>query len=345
MASIWQRTEIWQSPTPRREDAKKLADFAYPQARHSIEGLMAGARFFYWARLVDRTGNIGGWYPKGNGVDGQSSTDQTEYEEYFAGQISESSLGQHLTDRIDLIDGPADLPGSVNGRLQSVSGAIQAISEKVEGVSAQVNPPLAGDEGDNAGSTSLVGVWSEQSARIEDGIALGKRVEKVQVSVDETNAAVQEVSQAVVDLEGKASAMWSVKLQVNQKGQYVAAGIGLGIENTDVGLQSQFLVSADRFAVVNSMGGGTITTPFVVENGQTFIRQALIGTGWITNAMIGEYIQSKDYVAGQKGWRLDKSGSMEFNGTVPGGGRLRITNQQVAVYDHVGRLRVRMGTW
>jgi predicted phage tail protein len=338
-----QRTEIWQSPTSRREDAKKLADFAYPQARHSIEGLMAGARFFYWARLVDRTGNIGGWHPKGNGVDGQSSTDQTDYEEYFAGQISESALGQHLTDRIDLIDGPADLPGSVNGRLQSVSGAIQAISEKVEGVSAQVNPALAGDESESAGSTSLVGVWSEQSARIEDGIALGKRVEKVQVSVDETNAAVQEVSQAVVDLEGKASAMWSVRLQVNQKGQYVAAGIGLGIENTDVGLQSQFLVSADRFAVVNNINGGPATAPFVVQNGQTFISQALIGTGWITNAMIGEYIQSNDYQSGHRGWRLDKSGVLEFNGTVPGGGRLAINNRAVKVFDVNGVLRVQLG--
>lgn len=191
-----------------------------------------------------------------------------------------------------------------------------------------MNPPLAGDEGDNAGSTSFVGVWSEQSARIEDGIAVGKRVDNVQVSVDDTNAAVQQVSQAMVDLEGKASAMWSVKLQVNQDGQYVAAGIGLSIENTEAGLQSQFLVSADRFAVVNTVEGGSTTAPFVVQNGQTFIRQALIGTGWITNAMIGEYIQSNDYQPGYQGWRLDKAGVMELNGS-NGAGRMRITNTAV----------------
>ena len=249
-------------------------------------------------------------------------------------------------DRIDLIDGPADLPGSVNGRLQVVTGDLEAISERIDGVFAQLNPPLAGDEGDNAGdASSFVGVWTEQSARIEDGIAIGKRVDNVQVKVGENSAAVQEVSQAVVDLEGKASAMWSVKLQVNQDGQYVAAGIGLSIENTDAGLQSQFLVSADRFAVVNTIEGGPLTAPFVVQNGQTFISQALIGTGWITNAMIGEYIQSNNYVPGQQGWRLDKTGVLEFNGVVPGGGRLRITNQQVAVYDHAGTLRVRMGMW
>jgi len=337
-----QRTEVWQSPTPSRDDARKLGDFAYPQARHSIDGLAAGARFFYWARLVDRTGNIGGWYPDGNGIDGQSSSDQNDYDEYFAGQIGESALGEHLNDRIDLIDGPADLPGSVNGRLQVVTGDLEAISERIDGVFAQLNPPLAGDEGDNAGdASSFVGVWTEQSARIEDGIAIGKRVDNVQVKVGENSAAVQEVSQAVVDLEGKASAMWSVKLQVNQDGQYVAAGIGLSIENTDAGLQSQFLVSADRFAVVNTIEGGPLTAPFVVQNGQTFISQALIGTGWITNAMIGEYIQSNDYQPGYRGWRLDKAGVLELNGS-NGSGRMRITNTAVQLFHPNGAIGINL---
>lgn len=48
------------------------------------------------------------------------------------------------------------------------------------------------------------------------------------------------IKDGVVD--GKASTMWSVKMQVTAGGQYVAAGIGLGFP-------SQFLVSADRFAI------------------------------------------------------------------------------------------------
>lgn len=339
-----QRTEVWYSRTPVLEDAEKLSDYAYPQAKTELQNVLAGAVFFFWARLVDRTGNIGPWYPDGNGLRGMASADQSEYDEYFSGQIGESALGQHLSDRIDLIDGPADLPGSVNGRLQIVTGEVDAISERVDGVFAELKPPMAGDEGGNAGdSIAFVGVWSEQSARIEDGIAVGKRVDNVQVQVKDTSAAVQQVSQAVVDLEGKASAMWSVKLQVNQHGQYVAAGIGLSLENTDAGLQSQFLVSADRFAVVSSINGGPATSPFVVHNGQTFISQALIGTGWITNAMIGNYIQSNDYVPGVRGWRLDKAGQMEFNGAVPGGGRLSITHRAVKVFDANNVLRVQLG--
>ncbi|EIM16017.1 host specificity protein J [Pseudomonas chlororaphis] len=288
-----QRTEIWYSKTTSLADAIKLGDFAYPQARHEMQGILAGASFFFWARLVDRTGNVGPWYPTGIGVNGQASSDQSEYEEYFAGQIGESALGQHLGERINLIDGPADLPGSVNNRIQVVSGEVSAISEKVDGVFAQVNPPMAGSTEDLAGSTeSFVGVWSVQSAVIEGDVAIGKRVDTVQVQMGQNTAAIQEVSQAQVDLNGKASTMWSVKMQIDAAGRYVSAGIGLGIENQNGVFQSQFLVSADRFAVVNGMGGGALAVPFVVQDGQVFINQAFINQAFIKELVLGMTLRS-----------------------------------------------------
>ncbi|HDQ4495947.1 TPA: host specificity protein J, partial [Pseudomonas aeruginosa] len=50
-----QRTEIWYGTTTDREQAKKLGDFAFPQAAHEMQGLAAGVSFFFWARLIDRT--------------------------------------------------------------------------------------------------------------------------------------------------------------------------------------------------------------------------------------------------------------------------------------------------
>ena len=287
-----QRTEIWYSKTTSRNDAIKLGDFAYPQASHEMQGILAGASFFFWARLVDRTGNVGPWYPQGVGVNGQASSDQAEYEKYFSGQIGESALGKHLGDRINLIDGPDDLPGSVNNRIQVVSGEVGAISEKVDGVFAKVNPPLAGETEGYAGSTqAFVGVWSLQSAVIEGDVATGKLVETVQVEMGKNSAAIQQVSQAQVALDGKASTMWSVKMQIDANGRYVAAGIGLGIENGPAGLQSQFLVSADRFAVVNGLGGSP-TAPFVVQNGQVFINQAFINQAFIKELILGMTLKS-----------------------------------------------------
>ena len=132
-------------------------------------------------------------------------------------------------------------------------------------------------------------------------------------------------------------------MQIDSNGRYVAAGIGLGIENGPAGLQSSFLVSADRFAVVNSITGGALAVPFVVQNGQTFISSAFIADGTITNAKIGSYISSTNYIAGQQGWILNKDGTLEINGIVPGQGRLVINSLNVSVYDANNVLRVRLG--
>ena len=151
-------------------------------------------------------------------------------------------------------------------------------------------------------------------------------------------SAVQQVSRAQIDLEGKASATWAVKLQVTQNGEYKYAGIGLGLENTPGGLESNFIVDADRF----SIGQGDVI-PFAVQNGQTFIKAAFIQEASITMLQIGDNLQSTDYVAGTSGWKLAKGGNIEFNGSVTGGGRLTMTNQLIRIYDANGTLRVRLG--
>ncbi|CAH0317392.1 hypothetical protein SRABI89_05111 [Pseudomonas koreensis] len=221
---------------------------------------------------------------------------------------------------------------------------LSAQASKLDGVYVQVNPALAGDTTGFAGSDQVyIGVWSEQSARLEDGIATARRVDTVQAEVNKNSATVQTVSQSVATLDGKVSTSWSVKMQVAANGQYVVAGVGLGIENGPAGLQSQFLVSADRFAIVNSIAGGAITIPFAVEGGQVFVNSLLVKDGSIVNAKIGAFIQSDNYVSGVQGWRLDKLGNLEFNGPAPGGGRLTMTNRAIKVFDQNGVKRVQLG--
>ncbi|RVU52283.1 DUF1983 domain-containing protein [Pseudomonas syringae pv. syringae] len=117
-----QRTEIWYGPTTDLAKATKLSDLAYPQSEHVMQGLLAGVTFFFWARLVDRTGNVGPWYPTGAGVMGQTSSDAGAILEMIAGQITETELGQKLVEKIELIDGNG--PGSVNDRLAAAKSAL-----------------------------------------------------------------------------------------------------------------------------------------------------------------------------------------------------------------------------
>ena len=182
------------------------------------------------------------------------------------------------------------------------------------------------------------------SAIAERDFAQAVRTVRVQAEIKDTSAAVEVVSKAQAELDGKASAMWSVKMQVNANGQLVTAGIGLGIETDANGVtQSQFLVSADRFAVVGALAGGQVFTPFVVQNGQVFMASAFIQDGTITNAKIGDFISSTNYVPGVSGWRLDKSGTFEINGNVPGQGKMIMTNRSLRVYDASNIKRVQLG--
>ncbi|XSS65416.1 TipJ family phage tail tip protein [Pseudomonas sp. B11] len=122
-----QRTEIWYGAGNSLEQAAKLSDLAYPQSDFLMQGLAAGATFFFWARLVDRTGNVGPFYPTGTGIMGQASSDANLILDYIKGKIDESSLGQHLKEEIDKIS--CDGPGSINERLEAIKDLIKQYTD------------------------------------------------------------------------------------------------------------------------------------------------------------------------------------------------------------------------
>ena len=403
-----QRTEIWYSPSNDLSVATKLTDLAYPQRDFMLQGLAAGVSFFFWARLVDRTGNIGPWYPVDNGVLGQSGMDASPILDLIAGQIGETELGKELIDKIDglqdqidaldglkaydpeqaytqgemvVVDGriyqalhdvPANPEGgntppnlafwldvgqsieTANGLAQQVTANTTKITE-VDGkttataVSLQALRASARDddaEGDLAGALHQ---WDATAAFAEEvkvsasrDEVIVRKTETLEATMNDTTAAVQTISQAQVNADEKASTMWAVKMQLNSQGKYVVAGIGLGIENGPAGLQSQFIINADRFAVVNDING-TPASFFAIQDGQTFIQAAFIADGTITNAKIGSFISSTNYVPGVQGWRLNKDGTLEINGAIAGQGRLTITHRAVKVFDSNDRLRVQLG--
>jgi predicted phage tail protein len=432
-----QRTEIWYGPTNVLTNATKLADLAYPQSDYSMQSLLAGATFFFWARLVDRTGNIGPWYPVANGVMGQASSDAGPILDMIEGQITETELGQELLDEINKIPGLQDQIDALDGLSaykpaevyepgEMVVGDGRIYQAKIQvpintpppnvtywldvGQSVEANNGLAqqvatntvniteleatatsfqalqaswrddNGEGDLAdaikGWTSTAAIATEEKVRASENEASARRLTTLDAEVAENSAnvtlleevvvtnqqataqqlsqlsttvgqqqtAIQQNTSIINDVDGKVSASWSVKMQYNSgTGQYIAAGVGLGIENGPAGLQSQFLVSADRFAIVNTLAGGAVSVPFAVQGGQVFMNSAFIENGSITMLKIGQYLQSDNYTAGVQGWRLDKAGNLEFNGPAPGGGRLTMTNRAIKVFDQNGVKRVQLG--
>lgn len=143
---------------------------------------------------------------------------------------------------------------------------------------------------------------------------------------------------APIEDASKLQNMWSVKVAENANGKQYLAGIGVGVENTPEGMQSQVLIVANRFAVLNTAdGAGTaVSTPFAIDGGQVFINDAFIKNASITSAKIKDAaittakindasitnakltgdIYSDGFVSGSKGWRLRPNGSAELNDVI-----------------------------
>jgi predicted phage tail protein len=258
-----------------------------------------------------------------------------------------------------------------------------ALSNRLDQVVAQVViPEMAGSTGDYAGSTQVyAGVWSEQSARAEADLALAKNVETttaqitstkttllatvqtetqaridgdsalatqvttVQAQADANTAAVQTVASSYADLNGRVAASYQIKTQITANGRTYIAGIGVGVDNSSGTVESQVLVSASRFAILDP-NGSAVSSPFVVQGGQVFLSQAFIGAAWIQNANIGDIIQSTAVGAnGLPRWKLDKNGTITLNGANGGSGYMTLSDSTLLVYDNNGTLRVRLGLW
>ena len=211
----------------------------------------------------------------------------------------------------------------------------EATARSLLSVQAEVN-------GNKASINSLNQTFSDYQQ------AMATQVNSITATVNGHTSAITTNAQAIANVNGDLKAMYSIKVGMSSNGQYYAAGMGIGVENTPSGMQSQVIFLADRFAVTHQ-AGATVTLPFVIQNGQVFIRDALIGDGTINNNKIGNYIQSNNYVAGSVGWRLDKGGTFENYGSTAGEGAMKQTNQTISVKDANNVLRVQIGritgTW
>nr|DAL16132.1 MAG TPA_asm: tail protein [Caudoviricetes sp.] len=167
------------------------------------------------------------------------------------------------------------------------------------------------------------------------------KINSLSVTVNGQQAAIVQNSQAVADISGNLSAMYSIKVGVDANGRQYAAGMGIGVQNSPSGMQSQVLFLADRFAVM-SQAGGTVSLPFVVQNGQAIINEAFMNYASLTLARVGSWY-SANYVAGQTGTIMKADGTFEVNGAVSGQGRMQITNNRIISYDAQNRPAAVMG--
>ncbi|WP_096152259.1 host specificity protein J [Enterobacter hormaechei] len=288
---------------------------------------------------------------------GGVSSSLSELEQTVA--TADTALGQRIDNISVSVDGMAG--GVKNSAIAIIQGnlaqvaARKTLSASVAGNSAQldrIDEVIVNEK--EATARSLLSVQTDVNGNKASINSLNQtfsyyqqatatQINGITATINGHTSAITTNAQAIANVNGDLKAMYSIKVAMSSNGQYYVAGMGIGVENTPSGMQSQVIFLADRFAVTTA-AGNSVALPFVIQNGQTFIRASFIQDGTIDNAKIGNYIQSNDYVAGSAGWKLDKGGTFEING-VAGGGRMLISSTLIRIYDSNNVLRVRMGLW
>ncbi|MCS5818470.1 DUF1983 domain-containing protein [Klebsiella pneumoniae subsp. pneumoniae] len=264
-------------------------------------------------------------------IDDVVVTDITDAKEAQDSADVNASALTSLTSRVTNVEGQvtsqasqlSSLTSQVNDASSKVDQMAQTITnnEKTQSslntslqsqIDAQASANIKNQTELNNATTSLAAIKSTQQTQATTISALSQQQTNLTAQVGGQSAELQELKKTVVE-NGNVNSTWMVKMETNSNGKKYAAGIALGIDGKN--LQSQFLVQADRFGLINTSNGNT-TTPFVVENGVAYMNAAVIKDGSITNAKIGGEIRSDNFVNGSNGWRIGKDGSSQFNNVV-----------------------------
>jgi predicted phage tail protein len=306
------KTEIQYSANSDFSDPLLLSDVPYPSAEYTQLGLKAGQEFWYRAQLVDRTGNESGYT---DWIRGMSNDNADDYLGEIADDYLTSADGDRLTSDID-----TNLEAAMQNALAN-HGTVEHQWAQYGEVRADI----------------LV----VKTTIAEVDRAMAEMSTQVQAQIDNVTASLEDKLTAVVDASG-ASAIYTLKTGVRINGVMYNAGMSIAVLAEDgKPVVTRIGFNANQFVLMSGSGDAQYS-PFAVVNGQVFMSSAFIQDGTITNAKIGNFIQSNNYVAGQSGWKLDKGGSWENYGS-DGQGARKTTNVTDSIRDANGVLRVQIG--
>lgn len=176
-------TEIEYADNALGENAAFLGSYAYPTSDHLMMGLAAGVRFWFRARIKDRTGNLGQWT---DWTLGESSLDADEILSYLGGKISEGELAPGLVEQIkdDVAEGIVD---DIGGKIEN------DLIGHLTGDDENAPQDILWYAGDDESQTSFVGNTTITSAYNDDDYARSKQIFILGSRVDKNQALIARV--------------------------------------------------------------------------------------------------------------------------------------------------------
>lgn len=315
--------------------------------------------YFYWIQVVSVNGTVGD--PIGPAVCIPKGTIE-EIMQDLSGLIDDTLLSESLRGKLDMI---ALLQGDLANESVARFAANTALSDAIAAVQSETGQALVFIQDEITTRTTAneamldsvnalaVGLGDASAALAEETLlrvtaesAIAARITAVETNVgDNVAAALVSIGTRISEVEGQATqleALYTAKLDVN--------GLigGFGISNNGHTVDAGFDV--DRFWIGRATDK---VKPFIIDNGVVYIANAAIQDGAITNAKIGNTIQSIDFSEGMAGWRIDKTGQMEMNDAIfrgtldiksaTSGARIEQTNNFIKVFGDAGNLLIHLG--
>ncbi|EBB9312862.1 DUF1983 domain-containing protein [Salmonella enterica] len=150
--------------------------------------------------------------------------------------------------------------------------------------------------------------------------SLTEKLTQLNATVNGQVTTVQEISRAQAMLNDTVAALKSFRVQYQANGKAAIAGIQLSATQT----QSEILMMADRFALLNPYNG-SVTLPFLIQNGQVVLADTFVKSLNINDRFV-----------------VDTAGNVQIRDSARNTG-LSLNNKAIKVFDDYSRKRVQMG--
>ncbi|HEY4537103.1 MAG TPA: DUF1983 domain-containing protein, partial [Erysipelothrix sp.] len=116
-----------------------------------------------------------------------------------------------------------------------------------------------------------------QLAQTTSDKAIVHEITSLSASFLDNSASVNEMKEAVADIDGNVKSQYTLTTEAIKNGKKVVSGF----TSVNDGETSEFLIQADKFAIVN-LKNGQIVMPFIIANGKLIFDGDMIGTGTVS---------------------------------------------------------------
>lgn len=290
------QTELQYSPENTADSMQLLADVPYPLKSYRMSGLKAGVRFYFRARLVDKSGNQSEWTSL---VLGESSTDVEGILDAVGDKFLTTEAGQKLQEQIDFNkDNLSDLQidnDDFKQKVISIDHEIEAVNEAVmmnTKFTTEVHFSLKEEVADRRAE-----IFRIEQVQVTDREAAARWQEQITAKVDFNASEILNIKDAQATYEkATAQQISQVKADLGETNKEVGniKGRVTTVETTTADLkQAQAKFEQSTTAQFGEMTGYITNINQTITNLEFSFSEALMQTNAQVNETNSELLKTK----------------------------------------------------